>query len=188
MGLVHINRNYGEKKENFNILVDEVLRLETKININDQKIKNYNFMAFKANAFSKRYSQFSNILDIVFHKSRTYGFEPNLVLGIVQVESAFNPKAISHRGAYGLMQVNLQVWEEELAIDRKYIFDVEYNIDLGLQILKRYYDESGGNLKRALHLYNNGYKYNNMAYTDRVDSAVLSFKPNKFHLTVASIR
>jgi soluble lytic murein transglycosylase-like protein len=84
------------------------------------------------------------------------------------------------------MQVMLPVWREELAIDESRVFEVEYNIDLGLQILKQYYEESRGNMRMALHLYNNGYKYNNTAYPDQVSSAVLAFKPTtKLDLTVA---
>ena len=185
MGLADVNRYYVENKENVDILVAEVLKLEKRIDVDNQKLKNYDFMAFKVNAFSKRYSQLSNILDAVYSKSRQYDFEPNLVLGIMQVESGFNPTAVSHVGACGLMQVNVPVWRKELSIDVNRVFDVEYNIDLGLRILKHYYTESNGNMKRALHLYNNGYLYNNTAYADMVGSVVLSFNSNRVNLTAS---
>ncbi len=183
MGLTDINRYYEENKETIDVLVDEVIRLEKRIIIDNQKLKDYDFMKFKVNAFSKRYSQLSVILDSAYEKSRQYDFEPNLVLGIMKVESGFNPNAVSYVGACGLMQVNVPVWQKELSIDKNRIFEVAYNIDLGLQILKQYYNESNGDMKRALHLYNNGYLYNNTAYTDLVDSAVLSFSPDKINLT-----
>lgn len=187
IGLVDLNRNYENHKENIDILAGEVFRLEKVVDVNTQRLKTFDFMKFKINAFSKRYSLFSQILDAVYDKSHQYGFEPELVLGIVQVESAFNPNAVSSKGALGLMQVMLPVWQEELTIDENRIFEVEYNIDLGLQILKQYYDETRGNIRMALHLYNNGYKYNNTAYPDQVSSAVLAFKsPPKLDLTVAS--
>lgn len=187
IGLVDFNREYEKKKENLNILASEVFRLEQTIDHNDQKIKAYDLMEFKVNAFSTRYSLFSRILDSVYHKSRKYGFKPDLVLGIVKVESDFDPNAVSFKGAYGLMQVNLPVWREELSIDENRIFDVDYNIDLGLRILKLYFDESRGNIKLALHLYNNGYKYNNTSYADKVDTAVLAFRPSaQFDLTLAN--
>lgn len=175
MGLAQVNRFYVQNTENLNVLVDEVLRLEKVICGNTQKLMDYDFMKFKVNAFSRRYAVFGDILDAVYHKSNQYGFEPNLVLGIVKVESGFNPNAISYVGACGLMQVNLPVWRKELAIDDERVFDVAYNVDLGLQILRRYYDESGGNMKRALHLYNNGYLYNNTAYAGKVDTAMQTF-------------
>lgn len=187
MGLVDFNRNYEKKKDNLNILAGEVFRLEQKIDLDNFKSKNYDLLEFKVNAFTTRYALFSKILDSVYYRSRKYGFEPNLVLGIVQVESDFNPAAISRRGAYGLMQVNLPVWRNELAIDENNIFDVDYNIDLGLRILKMYYEESDGNMKLALHLYNNGYKYNNMGYADKVGNAALAFNPShQFNLSLAN--
>jgi soluble lytic murein transglycosylase-like protein len=187
IGLVDFNRQYEKKKENLNILAGEVFRLEQTIDRNDQKIKAYDLLEFKVNAFSTRYSLFSRILDSVYHKSRKYGFQPDLVLGILQVESDFNPNAVSFKGAYGLMQVNLPVWREELAIDKNRIFEVDYNIDLGLRILKLYFDETKGNLKLALHLYNNGYLYNNTSYADKVGSAVLAFRPSsQFDLSLGN--
>lgn len=185
IGLVEVDRTYSKNKENINILVNEVMRLDKTMENNAQKLEQYAFMEYKVNAFAKRYALYSDILDAVYKKSSQYGFEPELVLGIVQVESNFNPSAVSYVGAVGLMQVNLPVWRNELSIDDDRVFDVEYNIDLGLQILKRYYDEVNGNLKMALHLYNNGYKYNNTSYADKVGSAVMAFKPGNLSLTVA---
>lgn len=187
IGLIEFNRNYEKKKDNLNILASEIFRLEQKIDLNDQKIKNYDFMEFKVNAFSAKFSLFSQILDSVYHRSRKYDFKPELILGIVQVESDFDPRAVSYKGAYGLMQVNLSVWRNTLNIDENHIFDVDYNIDLGLRILKMYFDESKGNMKLALHLYNNGYGYNNTEYVDKVGNAVLMFRPiSQFDLTLAS--
>jgi soluble lytic murein transglycosylase-like protein len=114
-------------------------------------------------------------LDTVYRQGFKYGFKPDLVLGIIKVESNYNPKAVSYKGAYGLMQINLGVWKDELNIDVGRIFDIAYNIDTGLRILKQYYEETRGNIKLALHFYNNGYKYNNTAYAVKVDSAALSF-------------
>jgi soluble lytic murein transglycosylase-like protein len=71
--------------------------------------------------------------------------------------------------------VNFSVWKNELSIDKKRIFDIDYNIELGLQILKRYYQESKGNIFRALHLYNNGYRYNNLSYVSKVKSQLGKF-------------
>jgi soluble lytic murein transglycosylase-like protein len=179
LSLAELNDRYERKHRQVSLLSNHVLRLQYKIDNNREKIANYDFMEYKINAFSSRYPFFARIVDTVYDKSLQYGFRPDLVLGIVKVESAYEPTAVSFRGAYGLMQVNLAVWREELNIDENRIFDVAYNIDLGLKILKQYYEESNGNMKRALHLYNNGYLYNNTAYPDLVDSAVLSLTPIK---------
>ncbi|MCP4216595.1 MAG: lytic transglycosylase domain-containing protein [bacterium] len=189
LGLSRINDTYKQNKDTLNILADEVNLLEKKVSLNVFKNKNYDFLQYKVNAFTKRYSQFSYILDSVYSKSQEYGFQPDLVLSIVKVESNYNPKAVSYVGACGLMQVNVPVWRKELNIDSQRVFDVDYNIDLGLRILKQYYDESNGNLKRALHLYNNGYLHNNTKYTGKVDKAFKALRmPSKLNLTLSGYK
>ena len=176
ISLAEMNAKYESKQQVLSILSNQVLKLQFKLDTQRQKLAKYNFMEYKNRALSRRFPQFSFILDEVYRKSLQYGFKPDLVLGVVQVESDFNPEAVSFRGAYGLMQVNLAVWRDPLDIDENRIFDVEYNIDLGLKVLKHYYEETNGNLKLALHLYNNGYLYNNTAYTEKVGSAVNSIE------------
>ncbi|MCP4148868.1 MAG: lytic transglycosylase domain-containing protein [bacterium] len=186
IALFDINLTYKRNVDTLGILAGEVTRLEKKIAGDEEKISNYSFMEYKVNAFTKRFSSFAQILDSVYHKSIQYGFQPELVLSIVQVESNYNPNAVSYVGACGLMQVNLPVWRKELAIDEKRIFDVDYNVDLGLRILKHYYDETGGNINRALHLYNNGYLHNNTGYLVKVNSAFRTLKPAGFNLAIPS--
>jgi soluble lytic murein transglycosylase-like protein len=179
ISLVELNARYEKTHRVLGVLSNQVLKLHYKVDNARDKIANYDFMEYKTNAFSARYPDFAYIVDTVYDKSLQYGFRPDLVLGIVKVESAYEPTAVSFRGAYGLMQVNLAVWRGALNIDENRIFEVAYNIDLGLKILKQYYEEAGGNMKRALHLYNNGYLYNNTAYPEQVDSAMISLAPVK---------
>jgi len=75
------------------------------------------------------------------------------------------------------MQVRYAVWKDELSIDKSRLFDIEYNIDLGLRILKQYRDLSGGSIRRALFLYNNGYLYNNTGYYAKVNSSIYNQEP-----------
>jgi len=179
MALGDINTDYVKNQQALYLMSSELMNLETRLNNNDQKLKNYEYMAYKVNAFEKKYPKFSRIVDSVYKKSHEYGFHPDLILGLVKVESNYDPKAVSYMGAYGLMQVNLEVWRKELSIDEKNIFDVDYNIDLGLQILKRYLVESKGNMPRALHLYNNGYKYNNTKYIGKVGDSLFNLSLNR---------
>jgi len=130
--------------------------------------KRLSFFHFKENVFSLRYPEFSKIIKIVFKKSKEYSFNPYLTMAIIQVESGFQPYVISSAGAYGLMQINYSVWKNELKIDLNRIFEIEYNIDLGLKVLKHYYDNASGNMFIALFRYNNGYKYNNTNYNGKI--------------------
>jgi soluble lytic murein transglycosylase-like protein len=82
-----------------------------------------------------------------------YGHDPDLVLSIIAVESHFNPRAVSNKGAVGLMQVMPQ-WKRVLGIadDLK---DPEASIKYGLQILG-FYLEMYKDRKMALTAYNRG--------------------------------
>lgn len=128
------------------------------------------FYDFKDNIMRMRSPVFSRIVETVFRKSREFRFNPYLVMALIQVESGFDPYAVSKSGAYGLMQVKYSIWKNEMNIDLQKIHKVEYNIDLGLKILSRYYRETEGNMVTALFLYNNGYKYVNDGFNNRINS------------------
>lgn len=127
---------------------------------------------YKLKVFERQYPKFAQIVDTVMEKSPLYGFHPDLILGMIQVESSFDPYALSWLGAYGLMQIRYDIWKDALHIDKAKLFDIEYNIDLGLQILKHYFDLSKGNIHQALHLYNNGFRYQNKSYSDKVNKTL----------------
>jgi soluble lytic murein transglycosylase-like protein len=151
---------------------ERVLQLNEEKLATQQRAERLDWLEFKNTTFRKKFPEFSQIVDVAFRKARRYGFNPNLVLSIIQVESAFNPLAFSPAGACGLMQVRYGVWKDEMSIDKSRLFDIEYNIDLGLRILKQYYDIAGGDVRRALFLYNNGFLYHNSRYVAQVSSSI----------------
>ena len=182
------NRNYERSLAHIRFLAShladlhgQLLRSNEERAANEKKYERIDLLEYKNATFQKKFPEFSHIVDVAFRKARRYGFNPNLVLSVMQVESAFNPLAVSSAGAYGLMQVRYAVWKDELGIDRSRIFDVEYNIDLGLRILKQYQDIAGGNMRRALFMYNNGYMYNNQGYVAKVNSSIYNrdLEPDK---------
>jgi soluble lytic murein transglycosylase-like protein len=173
------NRNYERSLAHIRFLATHIADLNGRLlqaseeqAANEKKYERIDLLEYKNATFQKKFPEFSRIVDVAFRKARFYGFSPNLVLAVMQVESAFNPLAVSSAGAFGLMQVRYAVWKDELAIDRNRIFDVEYNIDLGLRILKQYQGIAGGDMHRALFLYNNGYRYNNDGYFAKVNSSI----------------
>ncbi len=129
-------------------------------------------LRYRDSVFRKREPEFANIIEVVYHKSRQYGVDPDLVMSMIQVESDFRPDAVSNAGAYGLMQINYSVWKDELAINSTRLFEITYNIDLGVRILKHYLQVARGDVMRALHLYNNGYLFNNENYKYKVASSI----------------
>jgi soluble lytic murein transglycosylase-like protein len=179
IGFIDSNRSYERSlahihylQANLGNLHGQLLQMAEESMINEKKYARINFLEYQNTIFRKKFPDFSEIVNIAYNKSKVFGFQPNLILAIMQVESAFNPLALSAAGAYGLMQIRYSVWKDELKIDKSRIFDIEYNIELGLQILKQYYDLSGGSIERALFLYNNGYKYQNTGYTAKVSNSI----------------
>lgn len=184
--LAETNRNYERSLAHLEYLEarlgeahERVLQLNGEKLANQGKAERLDLLEFKSATFQKKFPEFSRIVDVAFRKAQRYGFNPNLVLSVIQVESAFNPLAVSHAGACGLMQVRHEVWKDELQIDRSRIFDIDYNIDLGLRILKQYHDGAGGDMRRALFLYNNGYTYNNTGYIAKVNSSIYNQEPRE---------
>jgi soluble lytic murein transglycosylase-like protein len=182
--LAETNRNYERSLAHVQYLEsrlgdahERVLQLNMEKLANLERAERLDLLEFKSSTFQKKFPDFSRIVDVAYQKARRYGFSPNLVLSVIQVESAFNPLAVSTAGACGLMQVRYAVWKDELSIDKSRLFDIEYNIDLGLRILKQYRDLSGGSIRRALFLYNNGYLYNNTGYYAKVNSSIYNQEP-----------
>ena len=93
------------------------------------------------------------LLTAVQYESIRAGLDPQLVLGLIQVESGFNKYAISSPGARGLMQV-MPFWVRHIGAPRHNLFDLSTNLRYGCTILRHYLDIEHGNLFRALGRYN----------------------------------
>ncbi len=129
-------------------------------------------LRFKADVMERKYPHFSRVVKAVYEKSREHRIDANLLMSIIETESAFNPYAVSSAGAYGLMQINFSIWKEELNIDHQKIFDIDYNLDLGIKIYQHYLKLADNDQEKALHYYNNGFKLTNNEYVDKVASTV----------------
>src|SRR5688572_95387 len=85
--------------------------------------------------------------------AQRHGLDPNLVLAVVGVESGFQPDAISHKGAQGLMQL-MPGTARELGVTDA--LDPAQNLDGGTRYLRMLVAQYGGDLGRALAAYNAG--------------------------------
>ena len=93
-------------------------------------------------------------LQTVWYESRRAGLETTLVLGLIQVESAFRKFAVSSVGARGYMQV-MPFWTRVLgASDASKLFHMQTNLRFGCVILRHYLARENGNLFMALGRYN----------------------------------
>jgi soluble lytic murein transglycosylase-like protein len=93
------------------------------------------------------------LLKNIHYEATRAGLEPELVLAVIQVESNFNPFAISTAGARGLMQV-MPFWLKEIGKPGDNLFRVETNLRYGCTILRYYLDREKGDRVRALARYN----------------------------------
>lgn len=93
-------------------------------------------------------------LETVWYESTRAGLDPALVLGLIQVESAFRKYATSVVGARGYMQV-MPFWSRVIGDrDAQKLFQMQSNLRYGCAILRTYIDMEAGNLYLALGRYN----------------------------------
>lgn len=93
------------------------------------------------------------ILKQVHREAVRVELPPELVLAVIDIESAFDSYAVSVAGAQGLMQV-MPFWLEEIGHPGDRLVDVNTNLRMGCTILRYYYDMENGDLPRALGRYN----------------------------------
>jgi hypothetical protein len=126
----------GNKKDVFEIAADKIHNFQQKIvqGIGDL-------------------SQFEAINAIVDQVSADHGLDPSLAKAVIKVESNYNPDAISHAGAMGLMQL-MPATAASLGVKNAY--DINENINGGIKLLKSLLDSFSGDIKLTLAAYNAG--------------------------------
>ena len=94
-----------------------------------------------------------DLLRSVHYEATRAGLDPQLVLGLMQVESGFRKYAVSSAGARGYMQV-MPFWLKLLGRPEDSLFDLRTNLRYGCTIMRHYLDIEKGDLYRALGRYN----------------------------------
>jgi soluble lytic murein transglycosylase-like protein len=94
-----------------------------------------------------------DLLRSVHYEATRAGLDPQLVLGLIQVESGFRKYAVSSAGARGYMQV-MPFWARLIGSPDDSLFDLRKNLRYGCTILRHYLDIEKGDLYRALGRYN----------------------------------
>lgn len=105
-------------------------------------------------------SDMEHVQDIIDEASQKFGVDASLIKAVIKQESQFEPNAVSHAGAQGLMQLMPQTAELLGVTDP---FDVRQNVFGGTKYLKMLLDKYNNNLPLSLAAYNAG--------SNRVDNA-----------------
>lgn len=105
----------------------------------------------------------------VYTQAYREGVSPELILGIIKVESYFNPAAYNKSGASGLMQV--LNGGPGIHVDPTKIFNIDYNIKKGIEIFKEHKRIAGGDINKALF----GYVGGDKNYVTQVKVAMSNF-------------
>lgn len=93
------------------------------------------------------------LLRTVHYEATRAGLDPQLVLGLIQVESGFRKYAVSSAGARGYMQV-MPFWVKLIGRPDDNLFHLRTSLRYGCTILRHYLDIERGDLYRALGRYN----------------------------------
>ena len=92
------------------------------------------------------------LVNIQYESARA-GLDTQVVLGLIEVESAFRQYAISGVGARGLMQV-MPFWQKYIGKPSHNLFDIRTNLRYGCTILRHYRNIERGDMVRALARFN----------------------------------
>ena len=93
------------------------------------------------------------ILRHVHYEASRASLSPELVLSVIDVESAFDRFALSSAGAQGLMQI-MPFWLKEIGRPKDNLMDIRTNLRMGCTILRYYLDMEKGEYIPALARYN----------------------------------
>jgi len=112
-----------------------------------------NFRQFSHPRLNSQYS-YSDFKNKIYYYSKKHSVEPSLIRAIIEVESGYNPFALSPKGAIGLMQLMPQT-AQELNVDP---WNPTENIEGGTRYFKKLSEKYHHDISLALAAYNAGWK------------------------------
>ena len=123
----------------------------------DKRLAYLRWLGAMGDRLKKRKPDFQTrveFLQTVWYESRRAGLDTTMVLGLIQVESAFRKFAISRVGARGYMQI-MPFWSRLIGNgDPGSLFHMQTNIRFGCVIMRHYLDRERGDTFLALGRYN----------------------------------
>jgi len=126
-------------------------------NDTEKRLSHLRWLGAMSDRLKKRKPDFQTrieFLQTVWYETRRAGLDTTMVLGLIQVESAFRKFAISRVGARGYMQI-MPFWSRLIGDgDPSRLFNMQTNLRFGCVILRHYLDRERGDTYLALGRYN----------------------------------
>jgi hypothetical protein len=92
---------------------------------------------------------------MIYEAARRHQVNPQIVSALIRAESAGNARAVSHKGARGLMQL-MPATGERFGVRRDQLSDPKRNLEAGITYLKWLIDRFPNDLQKVLAAYNAG--------------------------------
>lgn len=92
---------------------------------------------------------------LIYETARRHDVNPLVVAALIRQESAGNRRAVSHKGARGLMQL-MPATAQRFGIRKDQLFQPEHNLEAGVRYLSWLIDHFQGDLAKVLAAYNAG--------------------------------
>jgi soluble lytic murein transglycosylase-like protein len=93
---------------------------------------------------------------LIYDVAVSHSVSPQLVAAMIRVESSFNPRAVSRKGACGLMQLLPATARRFGVRKKKDLFDPQKNLEAGVRYVKWLTQRFGGDVEKILAAYNAG--------------------------------
>ncbi len=122
-----------------------------------------------------------DFLNTLHYESIRAGLDPEMVLGLIEVESGFRKYAVSSATAQGYMQI-MPFWTKTIGTTDHNLFHLRTNLRYGVTILRHYIDIESGDLFRALG------RYNGSLGKPEYPNAVYAAWRNKFTYGIQPVR
>ncbi len=123
----------------------------------DKRLEHLRWLGAMSERMQRRKPDFQTrieFLQTVWYETRRAGLDTTMVMGLIQVESAFRKFAISRVGARGYMQI-MPFWSRLIGDgDAGKLFNMQTNLRFGCVILRHYLERERGDTFMALGRYN----------------------------------
>jgi len=111
----------------------------------------------RISGYSDKYDISTKLATVIFDVALQEGIDPELAFRVVQLESGFNPHAVSRVGAIGLVQLMPATAREfDRSMTRDRLYDPRTNARLGFRHLRQLIGKYDGDVRLALLAYNLG--------------------------------